>query len=136
VSRCLSNRQVKGRIAKEILPQEIDEKLAELAGKEGLKPATLNRYRALLSLVYFLANRNGKVVANPARVVRLRKENNASFYSWRLRKRKNYDVCFEKATPVWKPSLIWLEDRNEARRRIPPSRGRRKFSIGHHYHPT
>ena len=44
---------------------------------EGRKPATLNRYRALLSLTYSLANRNGKVSVNPARLVRLRKENNA-----------------------------------------------------------
>ena len=67
----------KGRVAKEIVPQEIDEKLSELAGKKDLKPATLNRYRAFLSLVYSLANRNGKVQVNPARLVRLRKENNA-----------------------------------------------------------
>ncbi len=59
------------------MPQEIDEKLSELAGKKDLKPATLNRYRAFLSLVYSLANRNGKVEVNPARLVRLRKENNA-----------------------------------------------------------
>jgi integrase len=66
-----------GRVAKEIVPQEIDEKLSGLAGKKDLKPATLNRYRAFLSLVYSLANRNGKVEVNPARLVRLRKENNA-----------------------------------------------------------
>ena len=67
----------RGRIAKEITPQEIDEKLNELALDEKLKPATLNRYRAFLSLIYTLANRNGKVTVNPARLVRLRKENNA-----------------------------------------------------------
>jgi integrase len=67
----------KGRVAKEIVPQEIDEKLSELAGERDLKPATLNRYRAFLSLVYSLGNRNGKVEVNPARLVRLRKENNA-----------------------------------------------------------
>jgi integrase len=68
----------RGRIAKDITPQEIDEKLNELATDEKLKPATLNRYRAFLSLIYSLANRNGKVSVNPARLVRLRKENNAS----------------------------------------------------------
>ncbi len=66
-----------GRVAKKIVPQEIDEKLSELAGKKDLKPATLNRYRAFLSLVYSLADRNSKVELNPARLVRLRKENNA-----------------------------------------------------------
>jgi hypothetical protein len=33
----------KGRVAKEIRPQEIDEKLSGLALKDELKPATLNR---------------------------------------------------------------------------------------------
>lgn len=40
-------------------------------------PATMNRYRALLSLAYRLAIRNGKVKENPARQVRHRLENNA-----------------------------------------------------------
>jgi hypothetical protein len=72
----------KGRVAKEILPQEIDEKLSELAQKKRLKPATLNRYRAFLSLIYSLASRNGKVEANPA--------------------------CFEKSIFAWRQSLILL----------------------------
>jgi integrase len=40
-------------------------------------PATMNRQRALLSLTYRLAIRNGKVKENPARQVRHRLENNA-----------------------------------------------------------
>jgi integrase len=40
-------------------------------------PATANRYRALLSLTYRLAIRNGKVSVNPARSVQHRVENNA-----------------------------------------------------------
>jgi len=40
-------------------------------------PATMNRQRALLSLTYRLAIRNGKVRENPARHVRHRLENNA-----------------------------------------------------------
>ncbi len=66
----------RNRAAGEITPQEIERKLAELTEK-GRKPATLNRYRALLSLIYSHATRNGKVSVNPARLVRLRKENNA-----------------------------------------------------------
>ncbi len=69
-------RWFRERAAAEITPQEIERKLAELA-EEGRKPATLNRYRALLSLTYSLANRNGKLSVNPARLVRRRKENNA-----------------------------------------------------------
>lgn len=64
------------RLAAEVTPQEIDRKLSGL-WEEGRKPATLNRYRALLSLAYSVANRNGKLSVNPARLVRLRKENNA-----------------------------------------------------------
>lgn len=65
-----------GRAAADITPQEIDGNLADLS-EEGRAPATVNRYRALLSLVYSVACRNGKVSVNPARLVRLRKENNA-----------------------------------------------------------
>ena len=61
------------RPAESVLPQEIER---WLSGKTNLKPATLNRYRALLSLVYRLGMQNGKVQSNPARLVRQRKENN------------------------------------------------------------
>ncbi len=62
------------RPAESVSPQEIERWL--LAKAEDLKPATLNRYRALLSLVYRLAMQNGKVQLNPARLVRQRKEDN------------------------------------------------------------
>jgi integrase len=63
------------RGAEEITPQDIERRLNDIA-EEGRKPATVNRYRALLSLVYSLANRNGKLTANPVRQVKPRKENN------------------------------------------------------------
>lgn len=62
--------------AEQITPQEIEQRLNQLA-EEGRQPATINRYRALLSLIYSLGMRNGKVAANPARLVPLRRENNA-----------------------------------------------------------
>jgi len=62
------------RPAESVTPQEIER---WLSAKSTLKPATLNRYRALLSLVYRLGMQNGKVTLNPARLVRQRKENNA-----------------------------------------------------------
>jgi integrase len=65
------------RAAADLRPQEIERRLSELGEEEELKPATLNRYRALLSLTYSIAMRNGKVSTNPARLVRLRQENNA-----------------------------------------------------------
>ena len=60
------------KVAKDITPQDIEERLSALAEAKELRPATLNRYRAFLSLIYSLANRNGKVSVNPARLVRLR----------------------------------------------------------------
>lgn len=62
--------------ANSITPQHIEQRLATLAEEEGLKPATLNRYRALLSLVFSRAVLNGKLDTNPVRQVKRRKENN------------------------------------------------------------
>jgi integrase len=56
-------------------PQEIERRLNELAA-ECRKPATVNRYRTLLSLTFSLAVRNGKLASNPVRLVKRRKENN------------------------------------------------------------
>jgi site-specific recombinase XerD len=64
---------LRDRPAESVTPQEIER---WLSAKSTLKPATLNRYRALLSLVYRLGMQNGKVKLNPARLVRQRKENN------------------------------------------------------------
>jgi hypothetical protein len=49
------------RVAKDITPQEIDDKLSALGEGQQLKSATLNRYRAFLSLIYSVASRNGRV---------------------------------------------------------------------------
>ena len=62
------------RPAESVSPQQIEHWL--LSKAEELKPATLNRYRALLSLTYRLGMQNGKVLSNPARLVRQRKEDN------------------------------------------------------------
>jgi site-specific recombinase XerD len=50
---------------------------ATLPATKGLSAATANRYRALLSLTYRLAIRNGRVKDNPARLVQHRLEDNA-----------------------------------------------------------
>ncbi len=60
------------RAAESITAQEIE----ELLNNERWRPATTNRYRSLLSLVYRLAIRDGKVKDNPARLVRHRPEVN------------------------------------------------------------
>ena len=61
------------RPAGEITPQEIDRLLTEHCRT----PATANRFRAFFSLCYRLGMENGKVMTNPARLVRMRRENNA-----------------------------------------------------------
>jgi integrase len=46
-------------------------------GQRKWKPATFNRYKALVSMVYRQGMKNGKVTVNPARQIERRKENNA-----------------------------------------------------------
>ena len=58
--------------AEAITPQDIERNFEQ----ENWAPATANRYRAMLSLIYRLAIRNGKVTENPARLVRHRLESN------------------------------------------------------------
>jgi site-specific recombinase XerD len=75
-------REFAGRSVDAIKPQDIERWLNQLTrkvkGEEvALKPATLNRYRALLSLTFRVAVQNGKASSNPARLVRPRRENNA-----------------------------------------------------------
>jgi integrase len=68
-------RWFRNHCASDLNPQEIERRLNELAA-EGRKPATVNRYRTLLSLTFSLALRNGKLASNPVRLVKRRKENN------------------------------------------------------------
>jgi integrase len=68
-------RWFRNHCASDLNPQEIERRLNELAA-EGRKPATVNRYRTLLSLTFSLAVRNCKVASNPVRFVKRRKENN------------------------------------------------------------
>ncbi len=65
------------RPAAEITPQEIERRLTEASEAHRWKPATTNRYKALISLVYRLGVEGGHVPSNPARIVRHRQENNA-----------------------------------------------------------
>ncbi len=62
----------KDRPAEAITPGEIEQRL----GEPGWADGTVNRYRALLSLVYRLAIRHGKVAVNPTRLVPARRERN------------------------------------------------------------
>ncbi len=65
------------RAADSITPQELEQHLAHTAEESDWAPATVNRYRALISLVFRLGIESGKVKENPARLVKHRQENNA-----------------------------------------------------------
>ena len=62
------------RPAEAVTPQDIERWFGT---HEKWKPATANRYRAMLSLTYKLGIQNGKIATNPARLVRQLRENNA-----------------------------------------------------------
>lgn len=67
--------------ADELKPSTIEGKLATARKQRRWAPATVNRYKALLSLVYTLATRDGKVTVNPVRLVkRLREDNGVVRY--------------------------------------------------------
>ncbi len=64
------------RTAESITPQDIERWLNQEAKENCWKPATVNRFKALLSLTFRLGVENGKVESNPARLVRRRREDN------------------------------------------------------------
>jgi len=65
------------RAADSITPQDIERWLMVQAEEHGWKPATVNRFKALLSLTFRLGMENGKITSNPARLVHRRREDNA-----------------------------------------------------------
>jgi len=65
------------RAADSITAQELEQHLAQNTEESGWAPATVNRYRALISLVFRLGIESGKVKENPARLVKHRQENNS-----------------------------------------------------------
>jgi site-specific recombinase XerD len=87
------------REAESIRPQEIEARLSEAAEENDWTPATFNRYRALISLVYGLGIRNEKVHANPARLVRNRKENNVRVRFLTQEEETRLRACAEATCP-------------------------------------
>jgi site-specific recombinase XerD len=69
--------QFGNRPAESILPEAFENWLSELAEKREWSIATKNRYIALLKLTYRLAEKNQKLKINPARLLRMAKEDNA-----------------------------------------------------------
>ena len=64
------------RAADSITPQDLERHLVQTAEEGDWAPATVNRYRALVSLIFRLGIENGKVKQNPARLVKPRQVNN------------------------------------------------------------
>jgi len=65
------------RPADSITPQDLERHLSRIAEVRSWAPASVNRYRALMSLIFRLGILNGKVKENPARLVKHRLVNNA-----------------------------------------------------------
>jgi site-specific recombinase XerD len=65
------------RSADSITPQDFERHITRMAEERNWAPASANRYRALISLVFRLGIENGKVKENPARLVKHRQVNNA-----------------------------------------------------------
>lgn len=59
-----------------ITPQQISRWMAKSVRQNHWRPATANRYKALISLAFRLGVENGKCTQNPARLVRRLRENN------------------------------------------------------------
>jgi site-specific recombinase XerD len=60
------------RPADSITPRDLEHHLSRTAEERKWAPASVNRYRALMSLVFRLGIENGKVKGNPARLVKPR----------------------------------------------------------------
>jgi len=64
------------RDAATITPHDLERHLEQASEESNWAPATVNRYRALISLIFRLGIENGKVKENPARLVKHRLANN------------------------------------------------------------
>jgi site-specific recombinase XerD len=92
------------RAADEITQQEI---AAYLNSRTDLKPASLNRYRSTMSLIYSEGIRNGRIKTNPAKLVRLRKENNARIRFVTFDEEALIRGIIRKRCPTHEPDFIF-----------------------------
>ena len=90
------------RPAAEVTPQEIDQFLT----RHCKTPATANRYRAYISLAYRLGMENGKAQSNPARLVRMRTENNARLRFLTRQEYKKVMAIIAKDNPDQVPAFV------------------------------
>ncbi len=69
-------RWFRDRAADSITPQDIERRLDQAITENRWKPATANRMKALLSMIFRISMETGKVSSNPARLVRSRPTDN------------------------------------------------------------
>lgn len=89
------------RSAENIKPSEIDGWIAQNCKT----PATGNRYRAVFSLIFREALRNGKVTSNPARLVRQRRESNGRIRYLKPEEETRLRVAMQELFPEHLPEL-------------------------------
>lgn len=94
------------RPAESLTTPEIEARLKGAARDEGWAPSTYNRYRALLSLVYREAIRNGNVTQNPVRGVRHLREDNCRL---RYLAHEQYDELRRVVQKRWPEKLAELD---------------------------
>jgi site-specific recombinase XerD len=88
--------------AEEITQQQIS---AYFASRTDLKPASLNRYRSTMSLIFAEGIRNGRITTNPARLVRLHKEDNRRIRYLELKEENLIREIIRKRCPQHEPDF-------------------------------
>lgn len=88
----------------DITPARITE---YLSSRTDLTPATINRYRSTLSMIFQEAMRNEKAKSNPARLVRLRKEDNARIRFLTFEEEALIRRIILKKTPTHEPAFTF-----------------------------
>jgi site-specific recombinase XerD len=93
------------RTADSITPQDVERHLAQTAEENDWAPATVNRYRALISLIFRLGIENGKAKENPAKLVKPRQVNNARTRWLAPEEEVRLRAVIEAACPEHMPEL-------------------------------
>lgn len=88
----------------EITPAAIND---YFASRKDLAPATINRFRSCLSMVFQEAIRNGKAERNPARLVRLRREENQRIRFLTFAEEEQIRQVILERTPTHEPAFTF-----------------------------
>jgi len=94
------------RAAADITPQEIDRTLDKLAAERSWTPGTRNRHQAFISLAFRLGVDNGKVQANPARLVHRKRESSGRIRWLTVEEEKKLAAVIEANYPDQLPAFL------------------------------